>query len=210
MPRYLFHIVGEDACQNNVRDSEGAVLRDATEARKEAVGLAQDIARHGINGSTKWKILVTDENGRNVVTVPLSQVQTLRNRAWRIWRGLFAKLVRRSSRALVASVIAAAIGVQAVLLSFVLRTPAGSSDTYEMAAVASKGTVVNIRFVGSATVDQISAFLGSYNSTIIDGPRIGGFFRVRMSAADMPSEDYAGLVASMGREPVVDLIAAME
>lgn len=47
-----------------VRDIEGALLADTGEARKEALGLAHDITRHGIHAPPQaWAVIVTDENG---------------------------------------------------------------------------------------------------------------------------------------------------
>jgi hypothetical protein len=96
MPRYLFHIVDGESRHHSIRDGEGAVLHDAAEARKEALGLAQDIAKHGLAGATKWKIVVTDEDGNPILTVPISQVPTLRMRPWSMLRGLVSSLVYRS------------------------------------------------------------------------------------------------------------------
>jgi hypothetical protein len=206
MPRYLFHIIGEDARQSSVRDGEGAMLRDATEARKEAVGLAQDIARHGLDESAKWKVVVTDEHGANIVTVPLSQVHTFRTRAWWAVRGVFSKFLHRSSRTLAWSILAAAIIAQAVVVFTLVQ----NKGTYETASAPSKGAVVAIRFVGTATMNEISAFLESQQSTIIDGPRVGGFYRVRITHSTLPQGEFARLVARMSQEKVVEFIAAVE
>jgi hypothetical protein len=127
MPRYLFHIVDEKSRPNGVRDGEGTVLRDATEARKEAVGLARDIAKHGLDGSTKWKIVVTDEHGENILIVPLAEVYTFRARAWFAVRGFFSKLVYRTPRALAWSMAAGVIGVQTIALAMLLQEPKPSS-----------------------------------------------------------------------------------
>src|ERR1700704_5483199 len=80
MPRYFFNIM-EGHSQNLVRDIEGAVLSSAGEARKEALGLARDITRHGIHGpSQTWTVIVTDETGDEVLTVPLSGVPAAKTR----------------------------------------------------------------------------------------------------------------------------------
>src|SRR5258708_16918303 len=72
MPRYFFNIM-EGRSQNLVRDIEGALLADAGQARKEALGLAQDITRHGIHEPPQaWAVIVTDEHGDEVASVPLA------------------------------------------------------------------------------------------------------------------------------------------
>ena len=66
MPRYFFNVVDGNS-KNLLRDSEGAVFSDLGEARKEAVGWAQDFARHDFPKSIQtWKVLVFDENGDGV------------------------------------------------------------------------------------------------------------------------------------------------
>src|SRR5260370_11654711 len=81
MPRYFFNIM-EGHSQNLVRDIEGVLLSGAGEARKEAIGLAQDITRHGIHKPTQaWTVIVTDENGDEVLTVPLSGIPARKTQA---------------------------------------------------------------------------------------------------------------------------------
>ena len=48
MPRYFFHLLDEDT--NLVRDAVGCTLSDTGQAKKEAIGLARDIATHGLRG----------------------------------------------------------------------------------------------------------------------------------------------------------------
>src|ERR1700709_267303 len=69
--------------ENLVKDSEGTVFVDVREARKEAVGLARDVARHGFHRSSQaWQIVVTDESGIEVLTIPLSEGRAGKLRAW--------------------------------------------------------------------------------------------------------------------------------
>jgi hypothetical protein len=207
MPRYLFHIVDGESRPNSVRDSEGTVLRDATEARKEAVGLAQDIAKHRLDGANKWKIVVTDEHGTTVLIVPLSEVLTLRVRAWTTLRGLVASLVYRSPRSLAWSLAAGVIMAQAIALAVLLREQPG---TYQTASAPSQGALVAIRFAGAATVDDITRFMETHQSSIVDGPRAGGFYRVRLSHTTLPRDEFARLVARMSDAKIVDFVAAVE
>ena len=73
MPRYYFHLLDERTA-DLVRDSAGASLRNASEAKREAIGLAHDIIRHRLHGST-WQVVVTDANANVVLKVSLSNVQ---------------------------------------------------------------------------------------------------------------------------------------
>ena len=52
MPRYFFNMM-EGGSQNLVRDIDGILLADASKAREEAIGLAQDITSHRLAESMK-------------------------------------------------------------------------------------------------------------------------------------------------------------
>src|ERR1700694_2045203 len=74
MPRYFSNVV-EGNFKNLVRDSEGIVFSSVREARKEAVGFARDVVKHGFRESTqRWEVVVTEEIGAQVLTVPLSDI----------------------------------------------------------------------------------------------------------------------------------------
>lgn len=79
MPRYYFHLLDESTA-NLVRDSAGTSLPDANEAKREAIGLAQDIISHQLHGST-WQVVATDVNANVVFSVPLSQIRPQRIKA---------------------------------------------------------------------------------------------------------------------------------
>ena len=80
MPRYFFHLF-EDNTQNLVRDPQGISLADAGAAKKEAIGLAQDIVQHGFFGST-WQVIVTDANSAIVLQLPLLEVRPCKMKPW--------------------------------------------------------------------------------------------------------------------------------
>ena len=79
MPRYYFHLLDRSTA-NLVRDPAGVSLLDVSEARREAIGFAQDIVRHRLHGSA-WQVVVTDANANVVLTVPLSKVRPRRIKA---------------------------------------------------------------------------------------------------------------------------------
>ena len=80
MPCYFFHLYNENN-RNLVRDSQGTSLSDDGKAKKEAIGLAQDIVQHGLHGST-WKIIVADENAAIVLKLPLSEIRPRKMKLW--------------------------------------------------------------------------------------------------------------------------------
>ena len=78
MPRYFFHFLDEDT--NLVRDSVGCSLSDTGQAKKEAIGLARDIATHGLH-RTGWQVIVTDADAV-VITVSHSEIRPRRMKPW--------------------------------------------------------------------------------------------------------------------------------
>jgi hypothetical protein len=79
MPRYFFHFLDEDT-NNLVKDSVGCSLSDTGQAKKEAIGLARDIATHGLHG-TGWQVIVTDADAV-VLTVSRSDIRPRRMKPW--------------------------------------------------------------------------------------------------------------------------------
>ena len=79
MPRYFFNLLDEDT-NSFVRDSVGCSFSDTEEAKKEAIGLARDIATHGLHGSG-WQVIVTDADAV-VLTVSHSEIRPRRMKHW--------------------------------------------------------------------------------------------------------------------------------
>ena len=79
MSRYFFHLLDEDT-NNLVRDSVGCTLSDTGQAKREAIGLARDIATHGLHG-TGWRVIVTDADAV-VLTVSHSHIRPRRMKPW--------------------------------------------------------------------------------------------------------------------------------
>ena len=79
MSRYFFHLLDEDT-NNLVRDAVGCTLSDTGQAKKEAIGLARDIATHGLH-RTGWQVIVTDADAV-VITVSHSEIRPRRMKPW--------------------------------------------------------------------------------------------------------------------------------
>jgi len=76
MPRYYFHLLDENTA-TLLRDSAGISLPNVHAAKREAVGLAQDILRHQLQGSA-CQVVVTDALADIVVRVPFATVRPQR------------------------------------------------------------------------------------------------------------------------------------
>ena len=203
MPRYFFHVVDAKSLRNSVRDGEGTVLSDEREAKKEAIGLAQDIATHGVHGSGEWKVAVTDEHGDSILAVALSEVGARRARPWFKLRSLMSNFVSRSPRTFAWSIVAGAIIVLGVVTTVLVQ----DKGTYQAASAPSRGAVVAVRFVAQANAGEITTFLKTYRGSIVDGPRSGDFYRIRVSETTLPQEELTKVAARMAQEKVVEFIA---
>jgi hypothetical protein len=63
------------------------------------------------------------------------------------------------------------------------------------------GTYALVRFSDSATAATIAASLADLGMSIVDGPRQGGLFRVRIGAADMSEKDRDGRIEALRGRP---------
>ena len=79
MPHYYFHLLDQSNA-TLVKDSAGVSLLDARQAKREAIGLAQDIRRHRLQGLS-WQVVVTDASANVVLRLPLSSVRPRRIQA---------------------------------------------------------------------------------------------------------------------------------
>jgi anti-sigma factor RsiW len=89
-----------------------------------------------------------------------------------------------------AAAVAAVIIAQAAVIGVKMWSP---SPGYETASgpnrVARGGLVVLVAFKETASIKDVAAALSSIDAAIVDGPRAGGLFRVRLSAT--PHEGQA-------------------
>jgi hypothetical protein len=80
-----------------------------------------------------------------------------------------------------AAAAALAIIVQAAVITSVVVKEKGA--TFEVASTKTEqtgGAFLMIRFVAQASASDITHFLDAYKATLVDGPKAGGLFRVRL------------------------------
>jgi anti-sigma-K factor RskA len=106
--------------------------------------------------------------------------------------------------AFAASVAVAAIALQAFLLVGQFAKPA----TYQTASVNTEnhghGTYAMVRFAREASAAEITRFLEDYKATLVDGPKPGGFYRVRIAMTTMAKEELGRVVSRMRQERIVE------
>jgi hypothetical protein len=81
---------------------------------------------------------------------------------------------------------------------------------YETASAPTNGAIVAVRFIAQATSEDITTFLETYNGNIIDVPRPGGFYRVRIAGPTLSQEELKKVAARMAQDRVVEMIAVSQ
>ena len=128
----------------------------------------------------------------------------------RRWEGL---LVGLSPRALAWSAAAAAllILVQAGLLAgMFISAPSRTYRTASVEQARMPGSYALIGFVPQASADEITKFLENYQAAIIDGPRAGGLFRIRIGQGVLPRDELARIVSRMQQEGTIRFASAAD
>ncbi len=206
MPRYFFNVV-EGATKNIAKDSEGVVLNSVREAEKGAIGFARDLVQHKEIPRT-WKVVVTDENGTQVLTLPLSEIRS-RSQLWLVLRRRLAALESKLGPRTFACVIAMAL-VGIIAQASMRRELSTKELQYQTASSATEGSGIVVRFAPQAIAADITKFLDAYNASVVSGPRPTGFYRLRIGEATMSQKELAKLVERMTREEVVEFVAALQ
>jgi hypothetical protein len=210
MPRYYFNIM-EGHSQNLVRDIEGALLSGAGEARNEAVGLARDITRHGIHEPTQtWAVIVTDENGDEVLKVPLSGIPVRKSRGTFDLGSRIAKLESSLGRGTIVWLIGVAVLAITVQTAISTVRVAQQRGTYQTASAPTQGALVAVRFAPQASMADITRFLDAYAASVAGGPQPGNLFRLRIGDTTLPQAELAKIVSRMAQEKVVEFAATAQ
>jgi hypothetical protein len=107
--------------------------------------------------------------------------------------------------AVAASFAVAAIAVQAFLLVNMATKPQITFETAEQSpATTGHGTFAMVRFAREASAGEITRFLEDYQATLVDGPRPGGLYRVRLAMKTLAKEELARIMSRMRQERVVE------
>jgi anti-sigma-K factor RskA len=111
--------------------------------------------------------------------------------------------------AVAASFAVAAIALQAFLLVSMATKPQAPFETASVnPTVTGHGTFAMVRFAREASAGEITRFLEEYQATLVDGPKPGGFYRVRLTMKTLAKEELARIVSRMRQERVVETASA--
>jgi anti-sigma-K factor RskA len=107
--------------------------------------------------------------------------------------------------AVAASFAVAAIALQAFLLVSMATKPQVSFETAGLnSTAAGHGTFAMVRFAREASAAEITHFLEEYQATLVDGPKPGGFYRVRLAMKTLAKEELTRIVSRMRQERIVE------
>jgi hypothetical protein len=180
---------------NPIEDGEPATSADATESAIDAVGGAH-IARTRTPGCADLMIVVTDDRGNTVHTMPLSQVSSPST-------GLrLGDILRDTQPVVVSSIVALAIVVLTATTAFIIP----DKKTYQIASAPNGGAGLAVRFIAQTKPDDIADFLAKYKGVVVAEPRLGGFYRIRISRTTV-QQDLAKVATLMAQEEIVELVA---
>jgi hypothetical protein len=151
-------------------------------------------------------VLVVDENGHEVLKVPLAKVQARRFQSWidlarriatyqpRFRSGVFTLLLTAA--------VLAMIG-QAIVLT--LRVREQSDSSYHLASAEAEASTLYVRFVPRTSIEDIENFMQAYKASLVDGPLPGGWYRFRVSGAAASPEELKDIARKMAQERIVSL-----
>lgn len=100
-----------------------------------------------------------------------------------------------------AAAVAVVMVAQAVAVGYLLteRQGAGYQQASGGQSAVAPGAYALVRFADAATAKDIAAALAELDMTVVDGPRQGALFRVRIGAATLTEPDRAARRATLQR-----------
>jgi anti-sigma factor RsiW len=104
---------------------------------------------------------------------------------------------------------AAAVVIVLQSAALVSLLPAIKGSTYETASqqpLLSEGATVIVSFAPDATLQQIAQMLQKHKATIVDGPRSGGLFRLRVGENTLSKDELAAIVADLRAESAIRMV----
>lgn len=105
--------------------------------------------------------------------------------------------------AIAASVACLAIALQASVLVSLLTKPATEQGVAANDTMHGRGTYAMVRFAREASAAEITRFLESNQATLVDGPRPGGVYRVRIAMTKLARDEFSRIVSRMRQDRVV-------
>ena len=86
----------------------------------------------------------------------------------------------------------------------------GTGGSYQIASASTEDAVVAVRFGQNASLADITKFLNAYKASLVDGPRPGGLYKLRIANTTLSPNEIAKLVGRMAQEKVVEFAVAAQ
>jgi anti-sigma factor RsiW len=103
-----------------------------------------------------------------------------------------------------AAAAALVILLQAGLIGSLLLGERGAYETASyQGSNSGKAASLLVRFAPQASAADITAFLQSYKASIVDGPRAGGLFRLRVAVSGSAPDEAARIASRMQQDKIV-------
>jgi len=108
------------------------------------------------------------------------------------------------------------IVVQAVGIGFLLDGDPGPTETYQTAttgpgaAPAADGPLLLIAFEDDVVIAEITDLLSEAKLRVVDGPRAGGLYVVRVDRPEIEPDDLQPIIDNLGRRPGVRFVGRFE
>jgi anti-sigma-K factor RskA len=146
---------------------------------------------------------------RLMAAIDADEVATRKRGSLRAAIGWFTQSIASFSPrtlAMAACLAALAIALQASMLVGMLTKPQDSAVNVGHV----HGTFAMVRFTRQANAAEITDFLQNYQATVVDGPKPGGLYRVRLAMTTIAKEELGRIVSRMQHERVVEFAEPSE
>ncbi|MFI4973633.1 MAG: hypothetical protein ACHP84_03725 [Caulobacterales bacterium] len=126
--------------------------------------------------------------------------------------GFFADLSPRTLAWATAALAVVIVAQAAVIGGGALNQKSGGEFTTASGPKAGvqTGAFVLIQFAPDAASSDVTAFLEANHAQIVEGPKPGGIYRVRVAAAGLPKDKLADIVQRLEKDKAVAFVAASQ
>jgi len=104
---------------------------------------------------------------------------------------------------------AAAVVILLQAAAIVALLPVTRGPGYQPASAATskvEGAEVIVVFAPDARLDEVGAWLKQHDASMIEGPRAGGMYRVRVGDKVPTADEMTALLAELGKAPIVRIV----
>jgi len=106
-----------------------------------------------------------------------------------------------------ASAAAVVLVVQAAVLTTVVVRDQGA-QSHQLASHDNGAPLAVVRFTQNATLADVTRFLDINKATVVDGPKKGGLYEIKLSRSPMADDEFARVIQRMKSESrIVEFIA---